>query len=274
MAELDQLMQTFKTGRLPHGILISGHGGNEFAWSLAQILLCDNENACGTCGPCLRVKARQSEAVLAIEPEKGVIKLEAAAKINSFLALSRVTKLRLILVQDAHLLNVQATNAILKQVEEPPPATHFIFVSPDAGLLLPTLRSRLQLLKLKSPARVADEELTELRQPVLQFLTGCLNRDSSASRTLLDALDGREQSEKAVRCLQEILRDWSVQGESESLTGVEGGVGNWPEWSPRARVELWRRAHRLEGDIHHNVDRALAFENFYQQAPGAVHAVD
>lgn len=265
MAEL--ITQMLKSGRLAHGLLICGNSGAEFAWNAAQTLLCEKENApCWTCGACLRVAARQSEAVLLIEPEKNLIKLESAARINQFLALGRITKARVVVVQDAHFLNVQATNAILKLVEEPPEATYFLFVAPDPGLLLPTLRSRLQVVRLRSAERVANEELREWREPAMKYLKGCLERDASAPRELLDAVDGREQAELAARSLQEILRDWSVSGDSEL-----------PQMEPFARVELWRKAHQMEADLHQHVDRTLVFENFYhqvRQTGDGNHAVD
>jgi DNA polymerase III delta prime subunit len=269
MVELIQSL--FQSGRLPHGILVCGDGGAEFGWAAAQTLLCDNRNACGTCGPCLRIVSRQSEAVLQVEPEKGVIKLEQAARINQFLALGRMTRARIIVVHEAHLLNVQATNAILKLVEEPPEDTYFFFVAPDPGLLLPTLRSRLQIVRLKNSARHANPDLSELRAPVVKFLAGCLKGEASSTRELLDSVEGREQAEAAARCLQEILRDWTVLGQGETLTGQDEELKKWPSWDVNGRVELWRQAHRMESDLHHHVDRSLVFENFYYQVR---HAVD
>ena len=49
---------------------------------------------------------------------------------------------RFILIQDAHLMNETAQNAILKSIEEPPEGIIFVFITSDAERLLPTIKSR------------------------------------------------------------------------------------------------------------------------------------
>lgn len=51
----------------------------------------------------------------------------------------------------AEAMNPHAANALLKTLEEPPPATHFILVTHRLDSLLPTIRSRCRLLGLPSP---------------------------------------------------------------------------------------------------------------------------
>lgn len=245
---------------MPHAMAVCGAGAvpPQFAWAMAQAMVCEREAApCGECGACLRVEHGQSESVLFIEPEKGVIKLEAAGQISHFLSLQKLTKVRVILIQDAHLLNPQAGNAILKMVEEPPPSSHFLFVTPEAGQLLPTLRSRVQVIRLG--ALRPDHSADGLRPRVAGFLKACLGGEAGAVRVLLDEIEGREESEHAARVLQQILRDWTA-----------GELPGWPEWDVAAKVELWRRARQMEHDLHGNVDRALVFENFYHGVNSAV----
>jgi len=262
MARLTEALEFSKKGRLPHALAITGAGPAplQFAWSLAQILLCERDGGpCGECGPCLRVEKQQSEAVLFIEPEKGVIKLEASETIARFLSLQKLTKARVIVVQDAFTLNPQATNAILKLVEEPPPGTHFLFTLPEVSQLLPTLRSRLQVVRLPVPRLSLQDD--PLRAPVEEFLKRCLKRDSSAVRELFEAADGRAESERAALVLQYILRDWCV--DTSSIPATVNGIQD--------TVAMWRMARQMEVDLRSNVDRNLVFENFYQRVP---HAMD
>jgi DNA polymerase-3 subunit delta' len=54
-------------------------------------------------------------------------------------------------IHPAEALNVSAANALLKNLEEPPPRTHFLLVSHRSHALLPTIKSRCRLLSLPMP---------------------------------------------------------------------------------------------------------------------------
>ncbi len=56
---------------------------------------------------------------------------------------------RVIIVDSADELNINAANALLKNLEEPPQKTIFLLVSHSPGRLLPTIRSRCRLLRMK-----------------------------------------------------------------------------------------------------------------------------
>jgi len=55
---------------------------------------------------------------------------------------------RVVVVDSAHLLVEQGANAFLKTLEEPPADTHFILVSDSVDMLLRTIRSRCQILRM------------------------------------------------------------------------------------------------------------------------------
>lgn len=58
---------------------------------------------------------------------------------------------RVVLIEDAHTLTVQAQNALLKTMEEPPAGTVLLLTAPGELSLLPTIRSRLQPLHVQTP---------------------------------------------------------------------------------------------------------------------------
>lgn len=208
-----------------------------------------------------RLTENSSIGTLMIEPDGSGIKLEAAQRINEFLSLSRLTKARVIIVVDAHTLNAQATNAILKIVEEPPPGTHFLFLTPETSQLLPTLRSRVQVIRLKPAPRVIDESLLELRDQTKAFVHSCFQAQRSGLSEFLENAKDRESAVNAAHLLQLLLRDWSAGQNAHGF----------PEWDTYSRVELWRWAQQMENDLHGNVDKSLVFENFYQRV---AHAMD
>ena len=61
----------------------------------------------------------------------------------------------MILIEGADRANDQAQNALLKALEEPPPRQMFVLVADEPGRLLPTIRSRAQLLRV-GPVPKAD----------------------------------------------------------------------------------------------------------------------
>lgn len=123
----------------------SGVGKKLAAHCVAQALLCERparEGACGNCGSCLRVEAGTHEGFRLVAPEGTQIKADQAREIVEFLQLQGWGRSRVILFEDAHLLNPQAANSLLKLLEEPPAGTVFILLAPSPSALLPTLRSR------------------------------------------------------------------------------------------------------------------------------------
>jgi DNA polymerase-3 subunit delta' len=90
-----------------------------------------------------------------IKPDKpDSIGIEQIRGLQSFLALkvpgSKAIS-RIILIEDAHLLTTESQNALLKTLEEPPDGTMLILTVAHEQSLLPTIRSRAQILQLVRP---------------------------------------------------------------------------------------------------------------------------
>ena len=158
------LIQALLRGSLPSQLLFvgpEGVGKKRMAWGLAERLLCLNPSmqgqACGACPSCLKINSGFHESVLFVEPEKNLIKLEKAREIQDFLNLSHDDKARIVIVDDIHCFNPQASNSLLKLVEEPPPKTYFFFITHRWTQVLPTIRSRTTKVSF-SP--LSDQELS------------------------------------------------------------------------------------------------------------------
>lgn len=84
------------------------------------------------------------------------IPVEEVRRLRTFLShAAEVESWRIVIVDSADELNVNAANALLKSLEEPPPRTVFLLVSSEPGRLLPTIRSRCRTLDL-APLQAAD----------------------------------------------------------------------------------------------------------------------
>ncbi len=78
------------------------------------------------------------------------ISVDDVRRLRSFLSLSAEEGgWRVVIVDSADEMNLNATNALLKSLEEPPPRTVFLIVSSAPGRLLPTIRSRCRFLALE-----------------------------------------------------------------------------------------------------------------------------
>lgn len=146
---ISALLKALEDGRLPSQFLFvgpEGVGKKRVAWGLAQVLLCSQPTvrgvACGQCPSCYRVQSGFHENILLVEPEKNLIKLEKAREIQEFLSLAQDRGARIIIVDEAHALNAQAANSLLKVFEEPPANTYFFFITHRWTQVLPTVRSR------------------------------------------------------------------------------------------------------------------------------------
>lgn len=93
---------------------------------------------------------------IGLEPDKKLIAIEAVRQIEQFISLkvpgaSRFD--RAIIIEDAHLLSLEAQNALLKTLEEPPEGTLLLLTASHEQALLPTIRSRAQTIKVSRPER-------------------------------------------------------------------------------------------------------------------------
>ncbi|MDX1452067.1 MAG: DNA polymerase III subunit delta' [Oleiphilaceae bacterium] len=154
-----QLRQLNQSQRLPHALLLcgaSGVGKSNFAFKLAASLLCTSNDdvPCGVCKSCRLFVAETHPDFKRAQPDEGskVIKVDAVRSVSEFIAhSSQVSGRKVVLITPAECLNVNASNALLKTLEEPTDNSTLILVCNSLGDLLPTIRSRCSLVDFKVP---------------------------------------------------------------------------------------------------------------------------
>ena len=172
-----------RKGRLPHALLLRGRDGIgklAFAEALAGALLCERPaadgSACGQCAACAwlgqgghpdfrrlepeSLTAEQGEAGQGGERKASVqIPVEQVRELAGFINLSSHRGgAKVVLIHPAEALNVNAANALLKNLEEPPPNSYFLLVAHRWHQLLPTIRSRCEQVVLPLPERTAARD--------------------------------------------------------------------------------------------------------------------
>jgi len=175
-----------RAGRLPHALLFKGAAGigkRAFAGALAQGLLCETPTApliaCATCEACHWFSTGNHPDFRLLQPEaaeatpedaeptdkkkKRDISVDQVRAMEDFVHISAHRGgAKVVLIQPAEAMNVNAANALLKGLEEPPPETYFLLVSDRPHLLPATIRSRCQQMALSPPMpHEAAEWLTQ-----------------------------------------------------------------------------------------------------------------
>ena len=173
-----------RTARLPHALLIhgvQGIGKLALAERVAQLLLCESaepaNRPCDKCDGCRWFLGGNHPDFRRLEPEALAPQPEPAAeeegegpakrgkpsneiKVDQVRALADFVnlrsyrgRLRVALVHPAEDMNVSASNALLKGLEEPPAGAVFLLVSHRPARLLPTIRSRCVSVPVPLPDR-------------------------------------------------------------------------------------------------------------------------
>lgn len=178
----EKLSHLLRNGRMPNSLLFAGPEGvgkKEFAFALARAIVCKDESniACGHCSACLRVSSfepqhsekkddykkvffdRHADVGLVVQFNRTVLvdairALEKEAHFQPYEA-----KARVFIINNAEKMNDEASNALLKTLEEPPATTFLILITSRPDALLSTIRSRCQTIRF---APVAEKEIEEL----------------------------------------------------------------------------------------------------------------
>ena len=153
---VQSVIRSFREGTFPHALLICGEEGigkRSLARLFVQGLLCvsDSERPCGTCKGCKRVTENRHPNLLLpekTEKTKGYTVDSLRKILDSLSRFAFEDKNRVVFLEEAHRMNIQAQNCILKSIEECDGHTYFILVSNKEAAILPTIRSRCRILHM------------------------------------------------------------------------------------------------------------------------------
>lgn len=122
-----------------------------------------------------------------------------------------VAPTRVVVIPQAELLTVEAQNAFLKTLEEPPSQAVIILCCRDPGMLLPTIVSRCRLLKLKQKpeVEVTKSEEKELSLVLEKILSSSLGQKFALAESLGK---GRDETLALVDKLAIIAHTNLIQG--------------------------------------------------------------
>lgn len=149
------LQNMLSRNRIPNGLLFwgpSGVGKRLTAFELAKAIHCveRDDDACDACLSCRKTAHGNHPDLSVVAPLKKarIIDVEAVETMNEMASLRPFeSKWRVFIIRDADRMRPPAQNHFLKTLEEPPGNSLFILTTENPQFLLPTIRSRCQVVR-------------------------------------------------------------------------------------------------------------------------------
>ena len=160
----EHLENAVRTGKVSHAYIINGerNAGKEFiAKTFAMAVQCENRQdvePCGECHSCKQALSGNHPDIIFINHEKpGTIGVDDIRRqINGDVAIKPYSgPKKIYIVSEGEKMTVQAQNALLKTLEEPPEYAVILILTDNVNTLLPTILSRCVVLNMK-PVRDAQ----------------------------------------------------------------------------------------------------------------------
>lgn len=160
---VSMLISALRRQRVSSSYIFSGESGigKRFtALNFAKALNCvgtEDSDSCDTCISCKKIDSSTHPDFLIVLPTKKTkegdryeIRIDDIRRIEELLSLkSYEGRVKVVIVDDAEMMNDEASNAFLKTLEEPPPNSIIILITSSSDNLLSTIRSRCTEIKFK-----------------------------------------------------------------------------------------------------------------------------
>ena len=270
-AQIEMLRRSIRRGRLAHTYLFAGPAGvgkSLFARICAQSLLCehfaDEElDACGECSGCRQVEAGSHPDFFYVGCPEGKGEIPVAlfvgekekrgqeGLIHDLSLRPMVASRRIAIIDDANRMNEEGANGMLKTLEEPPADSLLILIAGNLDALLPTIRSRCQLLRFGA---LAEQDVAELLEQH-ELAEGPEVASAAAAMSDGSLQTAQQLLNPELRALREQLYQALSEQELKPLVigklmraGVESLSGNTQEqrqnagWLIRFTQEFFRQA--------------------------------
>ena len=148
------------SNNVSHAYILNGDKGSGkkmLAKLFAMSLQCENPaedgDACCKCHSCEQALSGNNPDIITVIPEKPTVVsiADVRTKVVSDVSIRPYAcKYKVYIIPDADKMTEEAQNAILKTIEEPPEYVVIILLTQNADILLPTIRSRCVMLKLRN----------------------------------------------------------------------------------------------------------------------------
>lgn len=270
--QIEQIKKTLAQGKIPHAYLFSGLEGigkKMVAIGLAQVLLGEKQRVakgihpdCSLIGP--SGKTIRIEVLRDLKQKAYLHPLEGAAKV--------------FIIDNAEKMTTAGANALLKILEEPPAQTYLILITSAPSQILPTIRSRCQVLEF-SPLNeeLLLQKLKEMGKSEAESKTLTRIAQGSLQRALAFDPDFLSSTEEKLERLKQnpapskiIEMSESVAEEEESLPLFLNALGLLAyeqigccktEEDLSRKTEDWLAIQKTKNQLDLYVNKRLLLEN-------------
>ncbi|HHX28996.1 MAG: DNA polymerase III subunit delta' [Bacillota bacterium] len=240
------------SGRISNAYLFKGPKGSPkdlIARRFASVLLCESDSesgrACGVCRSCRLLAAGEHPDFYLAEKEGASIKIRKSHEmLREALLRPYQSSRKVFLISDADDMTIEASNALLKILEEPPPYVTFLLTTSNPGAIPDTILSRCQVVPVRalSPAALrqllSDEGADPQRAGEIAELSG---GNLERARKMLR---GEGKFQRGAERLEEILSSSPVEA-AQKCSKMD--LSQRLDFVDDLEIELVRRLRSSEG---------------------------
>jgi len=259
---IDRLIESARGGRLHHSLILHGPSPATLQGAslrIARALNCVNGVGDDSCTSCTRIEKGIHPDVQLVSPlqDRKSISIDQIRSVVGDAGLRPYEDgVKVFVIDPADTMSGAAANSLLKTLEEPTSDTAFILLTSSADLLLPTIKSRCQIIFIRPEEPEDPVDDSKIVEEVLDRLSRFAStRDYGALLGIAPILLTIEDVRKGLALLATVLRDAAAGTAGERHTDrITGFIG------PRVLLDAAQSAIAGIDRLNVNADARLLIE--------------
>lgn len=210
------LQNAMKTGKVSHSYIFTGRPGSGkklLATTYAMTLQCEagGTEPCQKCDSCKKALGKNHPDIIMVNHEKpGTISIDEIREqvIHDVAIKPYSSPHKIYIIPDAEMMTVQAQNALLKTIEEPPEYAVIMLLTSNVDALLPTIQSRCVTINTKP---ISKEEIAgylvshlSMEQEQADIAAGFCQGNMGKAIRFANSTDFQEMKEDTLHLLKNV----------------------------------------------------------------------
>lgn len=262
----EQLSKIVASEKIPHAFLFTGPRGagkTSAARILAKVVNCEARTnntkqktkviiePCNVCATCVAITRGSSLDVVEIDAasNRGV---EDIRSLRETIKLAPIScRMKVYIIDEAHMLTTEASNALLKTLEEPPPHVMFILATTAGDKLLDTIRSRCTIINFHKGNK------TEVTRALNRIVLG---EDLDVENGVLEEI--AKHSDGGFREAHKLLEQLSFEGGKITLESAKTILTQVTDPSRLLKLLVQKNAKGALEEIGEIVDKGINLHRY------------